>query len=92
MLKINIGYFFHKVLYGKYPLLYSKDAKEPHLFHFSIDTLTMLIKKCNFTPIKRGADFCQVDPYWRKIEFFAFIISKIIRKSQYLSILIIGKK
>lgn len=87
-----IGQKFYRFIYGHYSPLYTSEAKEPHLYHFSSDTLKNFLKKCNFNSIKIKCDFAQVDPYWRIIEYISFYFSKALGKDFYLAILAIAQK
>ncbi len=87
-----IGQEFYRFVNRQYFQIYTPDSKEPHLYHFSVDTLKLLLQKCNFKIIKIKTDFCQVDPYWRIIEYVSYYVSKMLRKKWYLAILAIAQK
>lgn len=87
-----IGQGFYRMRRGHYFQIYTPDSKEPHLHHFSTATLKRLLEKCNFRISAMGADFCQVDPYWRVIEYVSYLFSKISGRKAYLAILAVSRK
>lgn len=83
---------FYRLLRGHYFPLYTAEAKEPHLWHFSGATLKLLLEKCNFKAVALGADFAQVDPRWRVVEYLAALFSKLFRQQAYSAILAVARK
>jgi len=87
-----LGQAFYKALKGKYFEIYSTDSKEPHLYHFSTTTLRRLLENSGFEIRKITADFAQVDPYMRIVEYVSYFAAKLVRRDIYLAILAVGRK
>jgi 2-polyprenyl-3-methyl-5-hydroxy-6-metoxy-1,4-benzoquinol methylase len=88
----RLGQAFYKVLKGEYFQLYTPESKEPHLFHFSAATFRALVEKAGFRVEKLTADFAQVDPYWRVIEYLSYAASLLTGKKIFLALLAVGRK
>lgn len=88
----DLGQAFYRLRTGNYFQIYTPDSKEPHLYHFSTATLRRLLEKAGFTLERLTADFAQVDPYWRVIEWVSFAASVITRKEMYLALLAVARK
>lgn len=74
-----------------YPL-YTPDAKEPHLFHFSAETLARLLERTGFTRIRLGVDFAQVAPAWRWIEYVSYGVARLARRPWHMAHLAVARK
>lgn len=87
-----LGQAFYRAVRGEYFKVYSPDSKEPHLFHFSQETLGRLVEKAGFRLEKMDCDFAQVDPYWRIVEWFSWAFSQALKRKIYLALLAVGRK
>ena len=87
-----IGQEFYRLINGHYFQISTPESQEPHLYHFSAKTLSILAKRCNFKIRKTGTDFCQVDPYWRIVECVSYIVSKLLNKNWQLANLLVAQK
>jgi 2-polyprenyl-3-methyl-5-hydroxy-6-metoxy-1,4-benzoquinol methylase len=88
----KLGQAFYKARNGKYFQIYTPGSREPHLYHFSTVTFRKLLEKAGFSVDRVTADFAQVDPYWRIIEWASFAASKLTGRDMYLAILAVGRK
>jgi len=57
--------------------LFSIEAKEWHFFHFSVQTLSALLRKTGFGIIKNELDLSQIEPSKKTIDFLARIVHKV---------------
>ena len=72
--------------------LYTPEGKEPHLYHFTPTTLTLLLGKAGFTPERIGPDLAQVTWEHRLVEILSVLISATFRKRLYDSLLVRAAK
>lgn len=70
---------------------FSIDGKEPHLLHFSISNLLILLEKTNFIPVETGPDYGIVEPGKKIINTVAGIIHYLTNLHWYNSIEIIAR-
>jgi SAM-dependent methyltransferase len=52
----------YRIVKGRRPRLFSIGDKEVHLFHFSVQSLRLLLEKAGFACVKVGPDFGVVEP------------------------------
>lgn len=86
------GRFFYRMITGRTAKLYTPDAKEPHLWHFSSKSLSSAIVSSGFSISHCGIDYAQVDPYWRVIEYAAAAVSKVTGLDWQLNNLVVASK
>lgn len=61
--------------------LFSIDAKEWHFYHFSIRTLSSLLKKTGFDIIKNEMDLSQIEPSKKTVDCLARIVHTVTGKN-----------
>lgn len=86
------GRFFYSMMTGRTAKLYTPDAKEPHLWHFSPESLSSAIVSSGFSIVSSGIDYAQVDPYWRAIEYAAAAVSTVTGLDWQLNNLVVASK
>ncbi len=81
----NLHNFITKILYflakGKRLKLFSPQSKEWHFFHFSITTLSTLLKKAGFDIIQKDLDLSQIEPSKKTIDYLARFFFILTRKN-----------
>ncbi len=87
-----LGQEFYRAVRGEYFKVYTPESKEPHLFHFSPDSFRRLIELAGFRVEKLGADFAQVDPYMRVVEWASWAVSFALGRKIYLALLAVARK
>ena len=81
----NLNNYILRILYllakGKKLMLFSGQAKEWHLYHFSSRTLTSLLKKAGFKTINSGLDLSQITLAKKIVDFLTFVVFLIFKKN-----------
>ena len=81
----NLNNFITRVLYflakGKKLKLFSDRAKELHLYHFSIHTLTSMLKETGFNVIKIDMDLAQLEFPKKIVDYLTIIVHSMTRKN-----------
>jgi SAM-dependent methyltransferase len=67
----------YRVARGRPLPLFEEDAREPHLSHFSPDTLRDILERRGFEEIELRADLCALTPAKRAIDALAFCLSPL---------------
>jgi 2-polyprenyl-3-methyl-5-hydroxy-6-metoxy-1,4-benzoquinol methylase len=76
-----IMYFLYRLVKGRRLALFSPDAKEQHLFHFSEATITQLAAKCGFKVIKNSPDLSKVTAGKKIIDWLTAVLFFFTRKN-----------
>jgi 2-polyprenyl-3-methyl-5-hydroxy-6-metoxy-1,4-benzoquinol methylase len=82
----------YRILKRKELLLFTPDAKEQHLFHFSENVLKNIIKKAGFKVIKIKPDLSKIELSKKIIDILTALIYLITRKNYGDAFIIIAKK
>lgn len=81
----NLDNFITRVLYflakWKKLKLFSSQAKELHLYHFSVHTLTSMLKETGFNIIKIDMDLAQLEFPKKIVDYLTIIVHAITRKN-----------
>lgn len=81
----------YRLIKGRKPRLFSLGDKEIHLYHFSADTLKMLIELAGFECLSIHPDFGIVEPSKKLINFLAASIHRLTGAHCYNAIQVIAK-
>lgn len=81
----NLNNFITRVLYllakRKKLKLFSSQAKELHLYHFSVHTLTSMLNETGFRIIKIDLDLAQLEFPKKIVDYLTLIVHSITRKN-----------
>lgn len=81
----NLNNFTTQILYllakGKKLMLFSNQAKEWHLYHFSCQTLSYILKKTGFEIIKIDMDLAQIVFTKKIVDYLTILIHFLTRKN-----------
>lgn len=81
----NINNYIMRILYrivkGKKLKLFSVDAKELHLFHFSEKTMETMLKKAGFRILRKEMDLVQILPAKRILDWLALLFYMVTRRN-----------
>ena len=82
----------YRCVKGRWPQLYSLDAKEPHLFHFSPRTLSMLLESSGFAPVCMTPDVPDTHFRYRIIDLPARVLFQCSKINWCLTLLVAATK
>jgi len=81
----NLNNFITRILYilakRKKLLLFSNQAKELHLYHFSAKTINSMLNKTGFRVIKIDMDIAQIEFPKKIVDFLTIVIHSIVKKN-----------
>lgn len=84
--------FFYRLWKGQAPQLFSRDAKEIHLYHFSPRTLTKMLDTAGFRVISLSVDSPDIDLRKRVVDFPARGVYSLTRKNWSMAMRAIAMK
>jgi 2-polyprenyl-3-methyl-5-hydroxy-6-metoxy-1,4-benzoquinol methylase len=87
-----IMYFLYRLVKGRRLQLFSPDAKEQHLFHFSEDSIKHLARKCGFRVKKFGPDLSKVTAQKKIIDWITAVLFFLTRKNFGEAFVLIAEK
>jgi 2-polyprenyl-3-methyl-5-hydroxy-6-metoxy-1,4-benzoquinol methylase len=67
----------YQIVKGKRRMLFSKDEREVHLFHFSARTLKAYLEKTGYNCLRIGADFGEVNYLKKTVNMISVIFSQL---------------
>lgn len=81
----NLNNFITRILYllakGKKLILFSVNAKELHLWHFSANSLTSMLKEAGHSIIEIDMDLAQIKFSKKIVDYLTIIVHSITRKN-----------
>jgi 2-polyprenyl-3-methyl-5-hydroxy-6-metoxy-1,4-benzoquinol methylase len=87
-----IMYFLYRLVKGRRLQLFSPDAKEQHLYHFSEATIKQLARKCGFRIKKFGPDLSKVTAPKKIIDWITAVLFFLTRKNIGEAFVLIAEK
>jgi len=87
-----IMYFLYRLVKGRSLPLFSPDAKEQHLYHFSETTIKQLAQKCGFSVKKFGPDLSKVTAMKKIIDWITAIFFYFTRKNFGEAFVLVAEK
>jgi 2-polyprenyl-3-methyl-5-hydroxy-6-metoxy-1,4-benzoquinol methylase len=87
-----IMYFLYRLVKGRRLPLFSPEAKEQHLYHFSEATIKLLARKCGFKVKKFGPDLSKVTAMKKIIDWITAVLFFITRKNFGEAFVLVAEK